>query len=416
MPVFCENCGHQNRNSAKFCQGCGGQIITTASDGTLTPGVVLDKRYEIECLIKSGGMGAVYKALDKRFKNKPCAVKEMLSSLSSAKEQDYYINRFEKEAEILHDLKHSNLPVVKDYFVEAGRYYLVMEYIEGKDLDTIMRGYGGAGVPPELVIEWSRQILDVLDYLHNQSPPVIYRDLKPANIMLRNSDGMVNLIDFGIARTVTPGNQSTMTGIGTPVYAPKELLMGKPETGSDIYSLGATMHFLLTLQQSALSFFPPVREIRPDVSLKTERIIAKVLSYNPAERFASAHQMADALTEMVETLIFRSEEKKEKKLFGGEKFIPLTGKDDFYEEEGFAEESEFPVISEHSDLDIPLDKDEISMLLGEVEKSPGRLKGNDAKNSSAVKKNLPEKSVKPQKKTEEKKQKKSFDMFRWFKK
>jgi len=299
MPVFCENCGHQNRNSAKFCQGCGGQIITTASDGTLTPGVVLDKRYEIECLIKSGGMGAVYKALDKRFKNKPCAVKEMLSSLSSAKEQDYYINRFEKEAEILHDLKHSNLPVVKDYFVEAGRYYLVMEYIEGKDLDTIMRGYGGAGVPPELVIEWSRQILDVLDYLHNQSPPVIYRDLKPANIMLRNSDGMVNLIDFGIARTVTPGNQSTMTGIGTPVYAPKELLMGKPETGSDIYSLGATMHSLLTgIVPTIPCDFKPLRTYKPELPAELEKIVMTALEMEIENRYASAKEMKSALEEL----------------------------------------------------------------------------------------------------------------------
>jgi len=409
MNSACPECGSKEYNENNVCIRCG--YFTDQ----IPPGRVLMNRYKIIKPIKAGGMGAIYLAQD-THDDKKYALKQMFIYEEDEKLKEYTIKRFTSEAELLVELDYPSIPKVIDYFCESGyKYYMVMDYIEGVDLYTYATGEG-KGLPEDTVVKWGIEICDVLDYLHSRPQPIIHRDVNPTNLILRKKDGYLMLVDFGFARSVDPSIQVIKTSVGTSTFAAPEQYMGYPEPRSDLYSLGATMHFLLTLQQSALSFFPPVREIRPDVSLKTERIIAKVLSYNPAERFASAHQMADALTEMVETLIFRSEEKKEKKLFGGEKFIPLTGKDDFYEEEGFAEESEFPVISEHSDLDIPLDKDEISMLLGEVEKSPGRLKGNDAKNSSAVKKNLPEKSVKPQKKTEEKKQKKSFDMFRWFKK
>jgi len=268
----------------------------------LPAGTVLQTRYTIEKLLGCGGWGAVYKAsyispeLARIFGH--CAIKEMNHSPHMAIAENL-TEMFFREAQTLVQLKHEHIPRITDYFKEHDRYYLVMEYIEGKDLETIMRGYGGAGVPPELVIEWSRQILDVLDYLHNQSPPVIYRDLKPANIMLRNSDGMVNLIDFGIARTVTPGNQSTMTGIGTPVYAPKELLMGKPETGSDIYSLGATMHSLLTgIVPTIPCDFKPLRTYKPELPAELEKIVMTALEMEIENRYASAKEMKSALEEL----------------------------------------------------------------------------------------------------------------------
>ena len=134
-------------------------------------------------------------------------------------------------------MRHQNLPVVKDYFVENERYYLVMDYIEGHDLETIMKEYPD-GVPEKLVITWSIQILDALDYLHSQPTPVIYRDLKPGNIMLRTSDKRIMLVDFGIARPVVTGSLTSKTIVGTPAFAPEEIFQGCPEPRTDLYSLG----------------------------------------------------------------------------------------------------------------------------------------------------------------------------------
>jgi len=123
MPVFCDGCGHQNRDTAKFCQGCGGDILATESDGSMKPGVVLARRYKINRLIKSGGMGAVYEGFDGNF-NRICAVKEMRMFSSNPEDQRYYVEKFKSEGQILYDLKHSNLPTVRDYFIESGRYYI----------------------------------------------------------------------------------------------------------------------------------------------------------------------------------------------------------------------------------------------------------------------------------------------------
>ena len=295
MPIFCDNCGYQNRASAKFCQGCGGKIIATTPHGTLQTGVILNKNYEIKSLLKQGGMGAVYQAFNRKF-DTICAVKELLSQTANSKDHQYMIDSFEREAKILHKLRHPNIPVVVDYFIEAGRYYLVMDYIEGKDLDTVMASYPGCMVPEDIVIEWAKEILNALDYLHSQNPPIIYRDIKPANIMLRSSDKKVILIDFGIARTITPGGQTLKTKIGTPEFAPKELFHGQPEVRSDIYSLGATMHCLLTGKAPLAPFdFKPVRDINPSISEGLEKVVMKSLSMDIDRRHKTAREMKEAL-------------------------------------------------------------------------------------------------------------------------
>ena len=296
MAIFCEKCGYQNSNSAKFCKGCGGEVIATTAKGTLMEGIMLENRYEIKRLIKSGGMGAVYEALDHKFKKIPCAVKEMLELSTDTDNRQYFIDRFMEEAQMLHTLKHPNLPTVKDYFVSGGRYYLVMEYVKGNDLDTVMRQYGTEGVPEESVIEWTKEILDVLYYLHSQDPPIVYRDLKPGNVMIRASDNKIMLIDFGIARSINPESDTTKTGIGTPAFAPKELLLGKPEIRSDIYCLGATMHCLLTgIVPVIPGDFSPVRSHKPRVSQELDDIVMCALSVNASDRYQSAAHMKNAL-------------------------------------------------------------------------------------------------------------------------
>lgn len=299
MAIFCEKCGYQNSRRAKFCKGCGGEVVATTASGNLMEGVMLENRYEIKRLIKSGGMGAVYEAMDYKFKKIPCAVKEMLELSTDTDNRQYFIDRFMEEAQMLHTLKHPNLPNVKDYFVSGGRYYLVMEYVKGNDLDTVMRQYGTEGVPEESVIEWGKEILDVLYYLHSQDPPVVYRDLKPGNVMIRSSDNKIMLVDFGIARSINPESDTTKTGIGTPAFAPKELLLGKPEIRSDIYCLGSTMHCLLTgIVPVIPGDFSPVRSHKPRVSQELDDIVMCALSVNASDRYQNAIHMKNALDNM----------------------------------------------------------------------------------------------------------------------
>lgn len=295
MAIFCNSCGQQNDDVSTFCKKCGEPVVATTR--RLKTGMLLDNRYKINKLVKSGGMGAVYQALDQRFSSTPCALKEMFSQTNEPEEQEYLISRFKKEAEILHILRHPNLPVVKDYFVHQGRYYLVMDYIEGQDLETIMYSYGGKGVPEVEVIEWAIQILDALSYLHSQNPPIVYRDIKPSNIMIRTSDKRIMLVDFGIARPVATGSITSKTIVGTPAFAPEEIFQGSPEPRSDIYSLGATIHCLLTGKVPSNPFsFTPVRAIKPEVSEEMETILIRSLARRADDRYSSAREMKKAVS------------------------------------------------------------------------------------------------------------------------
>lgn len=295
MPLYCDKCGHKNENNVNKCQSCG-ENLSDEFHGNLLPGTMLDSRYEIKRLIKSGGMGAVYEALDHRFEKKPCAVKEMLPRTENPQLEEYFIKRFKKEAMILFELRHQNLPGLIDYFIENSRYYLVMDYIKGHDLDTIMRQYEGGIVPQEMVIAWSIEILQALIYLHSKTPPVVYRDMKPGNVMLRSEDKKIILVDFGIARKIDPECDTAKTVIGTPGFSPPELLSGGTEPVSDLYSLGATMHCLLTGMVPAKSFvFKPVRELNNRVSKDLEEIVMKALSHEPKNRYENASHMKEAL-------------------------------------------------------------------------------------------------------------------------
>ncbi|HPZ10247.1 MAG TPA: serine/threonine-protein kinase, partial [Candidatus Eremiobacteraeota bacterium] len=268
----------------------GGSTLLSSS---LSPDSIIGGRYTILSLIKAGGMGAVYKATDGRL-DRICAVKELFSDYDNSEEQEYAIKRFNTEAKILSNLQHDHLPVVYDYFIENGRYYLVMSFIEGEDLDTILEREGTPFLTEDKVVEWAQQILTVLDYLHNQSPPIIYRDIKPANIMIR-VDGRAMLVDFGIARVVNPEQKVSKTSIGTDGYAPKEQYKGQVEPRSDIYALGATMHHLLTGEVPVPLDFEPVSFFNPGISTNLEQIIMRALEREVYNRFADAKAMLEAL-------------------------------------------------------------------------------------------------------------------------
>jgi len=260
----------------------------------LATGHMLDGRYRTEKVIGVGGMGRVYLANDTRLANRPVAVKEMM--VGEGVHERKAVEDFAREARVLAPLSHPGIPNLIDYFAERGRHYLVMEYIAGGDLQGWLDNRGaGARVREAQVLRWARELLDVLSFLHSQSPPIVYRDLKPGNIMIDHNERAM-LIDFGIARFLPPGGRGTQ--IGSVGYAPPEQYLGKLEPRSDLYSLGATMHHLLTGRDPQLEppfSFPQVRQLAPEVSVEIERVVMWALEREADKRPASAAAMLEAL-------------------------------------------------------------------------------------------------------------------------
>jgi serine/threonine protein kinase len=287
------------QSSPSFSGNGGGKSRRLPTGTELSSG-----RYKIERSVAAGGMGAVYRALDVRF-NRPCAVKEMLDDFQSEGDRSQAVEWFTREATLLLDLNHPCIPRVRDFFVEEGRHYLVMDFIEGRTLGEVLEkegniaGVNGAhGVSEARARSWAQQVCSVLNYLHRQSPPIIFRDLKPSNIMVTDKDE-VKLIDFGIARTFQQSPRSS-TIIMTIGYAPPEQLHGRPEPRSDLYALGATLHRVLTHHDAAnnkptIFHFPLIRALRPDVSVAFEQVIARALEGNLEQRWGSAADMERAV-------------------------------------------------------------------------------------------------------------------------
>jgi len=277
----------------------------------LEPGTVLYSRYEIVKRIGGGGMGAVYYAKDRNLGDAPRAVKEMIQTHLDESQQEKAVADFRRESMLLASLEHPSIPTIYDYFYDdtASRFYLVMKYISGGDCLARLRNAPGGKLDELTVAEWGAQAADVLEYLHNQRPPIIYRDLKPANLMIDGNSGRVMLIDFGIARWVAP-QEKGVTAVGTMGYAPPELFSGKAEPRTDIYGLGATMFHLLTgsdPQDNPLLIFdfsknPTPRQINPAISNEMEWILMRAVEYEPERRFRSAADMRDALVKHVEHL------------------------------------------------------------------------------------------------------------------
>ena len=293
----------------------GSGATTDGRKGGLKPlseGTMLSGRYRIVKKIGGGGMGAVYLAFDQNLGGTQRAVKEMVQSHIEEEQQAKAIEDFKRESMILSTLDHPAIPTIYDYFYDdvESRFYLVMKYISGGDLASRLRAAPEGRVDERTVTEWAIQIIDVLDYLHSLPTVIVYRDLKPSNVMIDGNTGRIMLIDFGIARSINQNQEKGVTAVGTMGYAPPELFSGQVEPRSDIYSLGSTMFHLLTgadPQNNPLLIFdfqknPRPRQINPRLSDQMERILMRAVEYNADARFASAADMRNALQDHLENL------------------------------------------------------------------------------------------------------------------
>lgn len=264
--------------------------------GQLPEGTLLNERYRIRRALGHGGMGTVYLAQHERL-DTVVAVKEVRGQFSKEEEFRTALQQCEREARFLVRLNHPNLPKVTDAFIENNRFYLVMEYIQGVTLEQRLRDEGDHPMEVELVMEWGLQIADVLGYLHAQEPPIVFRDLKPANIMIQ-PDGSVRLIDFGIARRFQPGANKDTALLGSVGYSPPEQF-GKHQTDSrsDIYAFGVTLHQLVTGRDPAEQpfKFPAAHTLNRAVPAALSRLIEHCVALDPAARPPTIEEVANSL-------------------------------------------------------------------------------------------------------------------------
>ena len=246
-------------------------------------GTVIDGKYEVLREIGRGGMSVVYLAMDTHL-NKQWAVKEIRKK-GSGKNDEIVVNSLLAEANMMKRLDHPALPRIVDIIDNGVTIYVVMDYIEGESLDKILLEYGAQ--PEEKVINWAMQIADALSYLHGQKPPIIYRDMKPANVMLK-PEGNIKIIDFGIAREYKEQNLADTTVLGTKGYAPPEQYSGQTDPRSDIFALGMTMHHLLTgVDPRNGEPYAPVRQWNPELSEGIEIIIDRCVQPASENRYQS---------------------------------------------------------------------------------------------------------------------------------
>lgn len=305
MSQMCPNCSFDNPDEAKTCSNC-----PTALRGLLGADTVLAGRYKLVSVLGCGAMGAVYLAEDQRLVGRRCAIKQNRHDPNASVDiQAQSREQFLAEARILARLDHPGLPKVSDYFIEDDNEFLVMDYVEGEDLQSLLLR-SGRPLEEQPVLEWADQVLDALIYLHNQpGHPIIHRDIKPANIRLNLLQNRVKLVDFGLVKLFDADNPETkveLRGIGTPAYAPLEQFASSEQhtdARSDIYALGATMYHLLTnfyppdVHQRVLNpeVLPPLRQMNPQLSENTERAVLRAMEIHPNQRFQTAEKMREAL-------------------------------------------------------------------------------------------------------------------------
>jgi len=253
---------------------------------------ILQNRYRIEGVLGQGGMGTVYLAKDIRLDDRLCVVKELRDDFYRSEDKQRALTFFDREARMLARLKQGNIVQVSDYFSEQGKYFLVMEYVDGENLHSIMQKREAEPFEENQVVSWAIEICDVLSYLHAQDPPVIYRDLKPSNIMI-NAEGQLKLVDFGIARKIEADDENTR--VVSAGYSPPEQYWGAANIQSDIYALGATMCFLLTGHDPEPLKAGSPAQSNEKVSDYMDSVVQKCMAQELAERYQNSKELREAL-------------------------------------------------------------------------------------------------------------------------
>lgn len=323
--IFCSNCGVKNDRVATFCFACGRQLAYTTSStrtvqsepvpstpdskgegqvsvtpdtnppyilsvpnvtGLLSVNTTLRGRYRVLHVIGRGGMGAVYMGMDIQLGDRLVAIKEMSQSALSSEEAQTAADQFKQEAHMLAGLHHPNLPSIYDHFSEHQRWYLVMSFVQGTTLQEDLKYAPDGKLSLEEVLRVGIELCTVLQYLHSSTPPIVFRDLKPANIM-RTKNGHIYLIDFGIARNFKPDQEKDTASYVSFGYAPPEQY-GQAQTTprSDIYSLGVTLYQLLSGYAPAQSPFrlPPLQSLVPTLPARLIALITQMLDLDANQR------------------------------------------------------------------------------------------------------------------------------------
>lgn len=310
----CPHCGTENRPGDHFCEECGAQLVATEATAPiggavglaagLVPGTTLQNgRYLIAKALGEGGMGSVLLAKDTRLADKPTVIKVLNAESSDPEKLQEDVRNFKREAETLAHLDHPLIPDVTDHFEEGLRYYMVMDYVEGENLEHWLERTDQP-MQEQDALRYALEVLDILEYLAKQQPAIVHRDIKPANIIIGAKDKHAHLVDFGIARAnvMLNGKLRKTTALGTPGYAPPEQYQGFADPRSDLYALAATLHHLVTNRdpgEYAPFQFPPVRTLKPKLSPQLEQILSKALKTNAAERYQTALEMRQDLESLL---------------------------------------------------------------------------------------------------------------------
>ena len=299
----CPYCKYENRDGVRYCSNCG-RAMSTAATSTPATGTshslpigtpLQGGRYVIARILGEGGMGTALLATDKRTDNKLVVLKELVSDNTDPAKFQEDVRNFKREVATLAHLDHPLISYVTDSFEEDARYFMVQKYIEGENLEEHLDRLNQPMKERE-VLGYASEVLDILDYLEQQTPPIVHRDIKPANIIIGSKDKRAHLVDFGIARADEARNikRKQTSALGTPGYAPPEQYQGNADPRSDLYALGATMHHLLTNRDPRNHppfSYPPVCTLNPQVSPETERLLAKAVNNDSTQRYQSAMAM-----------------------------------------------------------------------------------------------------------------------------
>jgi len=314
MHMKCPYCATENRPEHHFCEECGAQLVaaeaadlvtSTANLATgLVPGTSLQQgRYVIATALGEGGMGSVLLAKDTRLADKLTVIKVLNAESSDPEKLQEDVRNFKREAETLAHLDHPLIPDVTDHFEEGLHYYMVMDYVDGENLEDWLDRRAQA-MDEHDALRYALEVLDILEYLARQQPAIVHRDIKPANIIIGTKDRHAHLVDFGIARpnTVSDGKLRKTAALGTPGYAPPEQYQGFADPRSDLYALAATLHHLVTNRdpgEYAPFQFPAARTLNPAISQRLEQVLTRGLKTDASERYQTARQMRADLEALV---------------------------------------------------------------------------------------------------------------------